>query len=388
MDKYRYILGIPLILVIVLLCWIEAVHPIRVSVNPCDKLNDMSLDTLAVSTTNSTNVQQEISSTCERVQAKIPGLWVLPILLLAGLAGVYETLHMVEKLGAATSRVTVYFFSLLILLAPWTPLLYAFMWKNSWYGTSLSGSSPFWSSDFAVWLERSSLVLILLLFVFGALCVTLTQMKKYPGPQSNGQTFRGILGGTFVLFYLPVLFSFASLILLRWGVIVLGVVVLLTKSGDMGAYWIGRTFGKRISEQDAVKMDRPNKVGLPKHPMSPILSPKKSWEGAAGAVLLPVCVAIILSQTVVVPDSQPTVGSSFWTTSLGCVLFATLTGAILGVVGLLGDLAESFLKREAGVKDSSTWLPGFGGILDMVDSLLFAAPVAFLLLWIQDILRN
>jgi phosphatidate cytidylyltransferase len=53
-------------------------------------------------------------------------------------------------------------------------------------------------------------------------------------------------------------------------------------------------------------------------------------------------------------------------------------GPFVGVAGMAGDLAESLLKRDAGVKDSSTWLPGFGGLLDLLDSILFAAPVAYL----------
>jgi len=59
----------------------------------------------------------------------------------------------------------------------------------------------------------------------------------------------------------------------------------------------------------------------------------------------------------------------------GCFLYATL----LGIAGIAGDLTESMLKRDAGVKDSSHWLPGFGGVLDLLDSLLVASPVAYIL---------
>jgi phosphatidate cytidylyltransferase len=53
-------------------------------------------------------------------------------------------------------------------------------------------------------------------------------------------------------------------------------------------------------------------------------------------------------------------------------------GVLIGVIGLLGDLAESLIKRDLGRKDSSAWMPGFGGVLDLLDSILFAAPVAYL----------
>jgi phosphatidate cytidylyltransferase len=59
-------------------------------------------------------------------------------------------------------------------------------------------------------------------------------------------------------------------------------------------------------------------------------------------------------------------------------------GLLVGIVGLLGDLAESLLKRDLGRKDSSSWMPGFGGVLDILDSILFAAPVAYLL-WVAGV---
>jgi len=124
-------------------------------------------------------------------------------------------------------------------------------------------------------------------------------------------------------------------------------VLLTTKACDVGAYYTGRTFGRRR--------------------MFPAVSPKKSWEGALGGTCLSVLVAVILAGPV-----------------LGLPGFGLWTGAGLGVLlaaaGQLGDLVESQMKRAAGVKDSSDWLPGLGGVLDVLDSLLFAAPVGYLYL--------
>jgi len=127
------------------------------------------------------------------------------------------------------------------------------------------------------------------------------------------------------------------------GAAALGALIAVTKGGDIGAYFTGRFLGR--------------------HPMTPTLSPKKTWEGFAGGVVTSIGAAV---------------GVSFVRADLfGSIVEAVLFGVVLGVTGVLGDLAESLIKRDCGVKDASQVVPGFGGILDVVDSVLFAAPVAF-----------
>jgi phosphatidate cytidylyltransferase len=111
---------------------------------------------------------------------------------------------------------------------------------------------------------------------------------------------------------------------------------------DVAAYYVGSNFGK--------------------HRMAPRLSPKKSWEGAAGGLLASVGVAVL---------------ANFWFFQRLPLGHAIAIGLILGVVAILGDLSESLVKRAAGVKDSSSLIPGHGGLLDRVDSLLFAGPVLY-----------
>jgi phosphatidate cytidylyltransferase len=116
----------------------------------------------------------------------------------------------------------------------------------------------------------------------------------------------------------------------------------ITFLNDTFAYFVGRAFGRTK--------------------MAPILSPKKSWEGAAGGL-----VASTLSALLCVP-------------LLGLPIhpaYAALIGALAGVVGPAGDLAESLIKRQIGIKDSGTLIPGHGGMLDRVDSLLFVAPMVY-----------
>jgi phosphatidate cytidylyltransferase len=126
--------------------------------------------------------------------------------------------------------------------------------------------------------------------------------------------------------------------------------VLLTWTTDVGAYAFGRTFGKKK--------------------LIPSISPGKTVEGAVGGLGLAIVICLLYVRFILMPYAQ------LGLTIQGAVLFAI----VISVAAQTGDLAESLLKREAGVKDSSRIIPGHGGILDRFDSLLFVMPVAFLLL--------
>jgi len=131
--------------------------------------------------------------------------------------------------------------------------------------------------------------------------------------------------------------------------IALAMTIFVPKMCDVGAYFTGRLIGR--------------------HPMTPILSPKKTWEGAAGGLTLACVAAIALDRLGPYPVLK------------GCLGCEIIFGLLLGAAGMLGDLAESLVKRDCQKKDASTAVPGFGGILDVVDAVLFAAPVAFGCFW-------
>ena len=118
--------------------------------------------------------------------------------------------------------------------------------------------------------------------------------------------------------------------------------VFVVKLCDIGAYAMGKWLGK--------------------HKFSPVISPKKTWEGMAGGVILAVIAASIFA---LVFDIMP-----LWQ--------AVVFGIIFAFIGQLGDLAESMLKRAAEQKDASTAVPGFGGILDVIDSPLASAVFAYI----------
>lgn len=156
---------------------------------------------------------------------------------------------------------------------------------------------------------------------------------------------RDVTAGVFSAGYVPFLAGFAVLILAAPdGQERIAVFILVTVASDIGGYAAGVAFGR--------------------HPMAPSVSPKKSWEGFAGSVL--VCAATGVVAVVLLLDGPWWAGLA-----VGLAAACTATG---------GDLAESLLKRDLGIKDMGSLLPGHGGMMDRLDSLLPTAPVVYLLL--------
>jgi len=146
----------------------------------------------------------------------------------------------------------------------------------------------------------------------------------------------------FAVCYLGLLSCFVLAIRIDFGLWALLMFVCVIKSADIGAWAVGKVFGK--------------------HKFSPTISPGKTWEGMGGAVGASALVAFIFSASC---------GIMVWPAAL-------VFGASFAFVGQLGDLAESMIKRDAEQKDSADKVPGFGGILDIIDSPLPAAPFAYL----------
>jgi phosphatidate cytidylyltransferase len=134
------------------------------------------------------------------------------------------------------------------------------------------------------------------------------------------------------------------------GTAVAALPVFLTWATDIGAFMVGKNFGTRK--------------------LLPSVSPGKTVEGAAGGLVLAVIVSLLYVRFILMPIAH------LGMTLQGAILF----GILISVAVQTGDLAESLLKREAGVKQSSSLFPGHGGVLDRFDGMLFALPLAFLLL--------
>jgi phosphatidate cytidylyltransferase len=142
----------------------------------------------------------------------------------------------------------------------------------------------------------------------------------------------------------------------RWGMLALVSLIAIVKMSDTGQYTAGRLFGR--------------------HKLAPLVSPGKTWEGAVGGLIF----AILAAWLVFTYAAPAIVGKAAFTFAPSPIAVGAYAIA-LAAAGIVGDLAESMLKRDAQVKDSSSWLPGFGGVLDLLDSLLGAAPVAYAL-WV------
>jgi len=159
---------------------------------------------------------------------------------------------------------------------------------------------------------------------------------------------KDVTAGIFALAYLPLLGSTVSAMLAAHdgGRRVL-VFIILTICSDIGGYFAGITLGRSGA-----------------HKMAPVISPKKTWEGLAGSALATIAAGAIL---------LPALLHGHWWQGV-------VVGAAAVVAAVLGDLAESMIKRDLNIKDMGSLLPGHGGILDRIDSLLFCAPVVWLLL--------
>ncbi len=161
-----------------------------------------------------------------------------------------------------------------------------------------------------------------------------------------GQSVTRMALAVWLMGYLGLLPSFLAQ--MRWlqdGTAALALAIFVPKGCDIGAYFTGRLFGR--------------------HKMTPVLSPKKTWEGAAGGLAAAVLTAILLDRLGPAPILREHIGLE--------IAF----GLSVGAAGMLGDLAESLIKRDCGQKDASSAVPGFGGVLDVVDAILFAAPVSY-----------
>ena len=183
--------------------------------------------------------------------------------------------------------------------------------------------------------------------LFGIVLVTVWRLVELIWPARRAplnEVLKDLAGGVLIMTYVVFLASFAVVLTAKeggqWWTLAFLIIVVST---DVGAYATGLRFGK--------------------HPMAPKISPKKTWEGFAGAAGVAIIAGVLLAIFML---QQP-----WW---VGVILAVTML-----TTAVSGDLVESLIKRDLGIKDISSWLPGHGGLLDRLDSILLSAPVAYAL---------
>jgi phosphatidate cytidylyltransferase len=253
-------------------------------------------------------------------RAAVPGVWLMPVVVLAAILGTQETLDLLAAAGLRPVRSIVHGVNLFEIVFPWL------LWTKYHDAAGFSMN---------IWTIGGIAVPLFALF--------LAEIRRYRKP---GESIANLAGGFLAWAYIGLTLSTAVTFRILAGIGVMAAWIIVVKMGDTGAYTVGRLFGR--------------------HKMSPLVSPGKTIEGAIGALAFS-CLGSWFAFRWLVPSS---VSSPWW----GWIAF----GLLVGAAGMLGDLAESLLKRDAGGKDSSRWMPGFGGALDVIDSLLLSAPVAWI----------
>ena len=195
--------------------------------------------------------------------------------------------------------------------------------------------------------EMLPLALPMIGLVLSCVAITVIAAMIWRMPQGSAGYVRDVAASLLIIAYVPLLASFAVLMIAaEQGAARIVAFVLVVAMSDTGGLIAGVLFGK--------------------HPMAPRISPKKTREGQAGSLIFGVAAGVgtaIFGLDV-----------AFWV--------GILLGVALVAIGTCGDFIESMIKRDLGIKDMSSFLPGHGGVMDRLDSLLFAAPVAWLIMYI------
>jgi len=274
----------------------------------------------------------------QRAVFGVAGVWLMPILIALTIMATEEALSLFRAKGHQPTAWPAYVGSVAVSFAACLPTIEGLLGK-SW---------PL--------VEPGRLDLPFCVFGLVIVAAFAAEMQRFARP---GHSVVNVALLVFTVAYTGVLISFlAALRLIDMGPRGLAAVVsviLVVKLTDTGAYFTGRTLSSVIKT----------------HKMTPILSPGKTWEGAIGGLLSAVfgsCLffAVIYPWLLGPKHVVPPV----WTW--------IVYGVVLCISGTLGDLAESLMKRDMERKDSSTWLPGLGGVLDVLDSILMSAPPAYL----------
>lgn len=236
------------------------------------------------------------------------------LVILTGGIGLYEFYHIAGKNGFSPFRISGIIAGIALLATYWLPLRNHAIVENHFFR------------------QESMVILVCWLLLIQAFT------------RGTQDAIRNIAVTIFGIFYVAFLLSFAiALRNLPHGLSIVILVLLVSKFGDIGGYLLGRKYGK--------------------HKLAKAISPNKTIEGAIFSLISSILISVIFNLI-------PHIG-------VMSMPRAVVFGALVGFSAMLGDLAESLLKRDANVKDSGRLVPAFGGVLDVIDCLLVSMPVSY-----------
>ncbi|GHT25455.1 hypothetical protein FACS18942_00350 [Planctomycetales bacterium] len=271
------------------------------------------------------------------------GIVLIPFYLVCLFFLTGEVLQILAAAGLHPRHSTVYCGNLLIAASCWFANVYQH-YKLEILGETISRHGWEWSSTASFF--------TLLGVAAGIIICFYGEMRRYSHP---GGVTVNLAGAVFAITYLGLLSCYMIQLRMAYGIAAVLSLVVTAKMCDIGAYTVGHLIGR--------------------HKMTPVLSPGKTIEGALGGILF-CCAGTYFWFCIVLPiyNTLFLEGTPFSKTPpLGWLLF----GISVAVAGMIGDLAGSLIKRDSQMKDSGNLLPGFGGILDVFDSLLMTAPVVY-----------
>ncbi len=276
----------------------------------------------------------------ERMYFGVEGVWLLPVFVVVTILATEEVLSLFAAKGWRPVAWPLYAGNVLLSLAACGPIWIKVLKLDDSRGLAHELSQPL-----------GQLGLPLLVLALWSAVVFAAEMQPFRHP---GRASVQLALGIFTLVYVGVLYGYLAALRLfhghEWGLLALLSFLMVVKMADTGAYFFGRLFGR--------------------HKMTPILSPKKTIEGAVGGIVA-ACAASWANYYFAGPFL---VGAAFvMPRTVGWLSY----GLVISITGMIGDLAESLLKRDMERKDSSTWLPGLGGVLDIIDAVLVAGPFAY-----------
>jgi phosphatidate cytidylyltransferase len=277
----------------------------------------------------------------------VVAIWLVPLLLFFAMGTALDLATMLRASGRSISRRWVLATSAMVTLSPCVPMLWPI------FGSVYPPDCPVGMLGWIVVAVVSAIFLFLIREI----------LVYQPGREGVlARTLAGVFASVYVGVPMALLVVIRSLgtthfavngaVSVTWGLAALVTTIATTKSSDAGAYFTGKAFGR--------------------HKLIPQLSPGKTWEGAVGGIAVAVLVSYGCFVWLIPALANVTNPAPWWA--------PLIFGTVCAITGLVGDLAESMVKRESGVKDSGKTLPGLGGVWDVTDSLIGAVMPAWIML--------